>query len=372
MEAAAGIPSDAVLSLRVGPTRRQAPLLSALSHPFRFATALDDACEPLRIDVFRPLAATCVALRAEELRYSLLLDGSVQDMAVRVKVKPVKSSKVTVEKERAGGPAEKLSACMKDSTAMTRDYLERHKLLQYIQSMLHAVIQAKPHDPFPFMMAQLAAACTRPPRSHRHRRRSCPCPASPPKEVMARSADLAMELASDPGHIPSVSATSTPLDLFSDPGVVSAKEVLETLEVPAGPSPDAEGPPKPTIEMEVAPASAIQDKVNKQDGEQYDELARLRSNLRRQLQEAVDGGKLASAVEQAVTLMAGNEDDEVQIREELVQLKIEHEELTRYVERLKRDLRELRRVNMDLRRQLVQITTSVDVSRPNSGQQSQE
>ena len=55
--------------------------------------------------------------------------------------------------------------------------------------------------------------------------------------------DLAMELASDPGHIPSVgclagldwfetilaadvevSATSTPLDLFSDPGVVSAKE----------------------------------------------------------------------------------------------------------------------------------------------------
>eukprot|EP00434_Breviolum_minutum_P037161 symbB.v1.2.032938.t1/scaffold4026.1/size46687/6 len=312
-------------------------------------------------------------------------------MAVRVKVKPVKSSKVTVEKERAGGPAEKLSACMKDSTAMTRDYLERHKLLQYIQSMLHAVIQAKPHDPFPFMMAQLAAACTRPPRSHRHRRRSCPCPASPPKEVMARSADLAMELASDPGHIPSVgclagldwfetilaadvevSATSTPLDLFSDPGVVSAKEVLETLEVPAGPSPDAEGPPKPTIEMEVAPASAIQDKVNKQDGEQYDELARLRSNLRRQLQEAVDGGKLASAVEQAVTLMAGNEDDEVQIREELVQLKIEHEELTRYVERLKRDLRELRRVNMDLRRQLVQITTFVDVSRPNSGQQSQE
>ena len=52
-----------------------------------------------------------------------------------------------------------------------------------------------------------------------------------------------MELASDPGHIPSVgclagldwfeptlpadvevSATSTPLDVFSDPGVVSAKE----------------------------------------------------------------------------------------------------------------------------------------------------
>ena len=69
-------------------------------------------------------------------------------------------------------------------------------------------------------------------------------------------------------------------------------------------------------------------------------LARLRSNLRRQLQEAVDGGKLvkdstvhtghcniaiplnseciepwteASAVEQAVTLMAGNEDDEAQL-----------------------------------------------------------
>jgi hypothetical protein len=32
------------------------------------------------------------------------------------------------------------------TSTQRQDYLERHKLLQYIQSMLHAVIQAKPHE----------------------------------------------------------------------------------------------------------------------------------------------------------------------------------------------------------------------------------
>ena len=51
-------------------------LILILGFEFRFNRL--SLGEPLRIDVFRPLAATCVALRAEELRYSLLLDGSVQ------------------------------------------------------------------------------------------------------------------------------------------------------------------------------------------------------------------------------------------------------------------------------------------------------
>eukprot|EP00913_Durusdinium_trenchii_P029111 g27295.t1 len=90
LEAASGIPPDAVVSLRLGPTRRQAPLQSALSHPLRFTTTLDDACEPLRVDVMRPLASARVVLRAEELRYSVPLEGK-QDMALRLKVKPAKA-----------------------------------------------------------------------------------------------------------------------------------------------------------------------------------------------------------------------------------------------------------------------------------------
>eukprot|EP00435_Cladocopium_sp_Y103_P057107 s1365_g19.t1 len=420
VEAAAGIPSDAVLSLRLGPTRRQAPLLSALSHPFRFATALDDACQPLCIDVLRPLATAQVAIRAEELRYSLPLDGCIEDMAVRLKVKPAKPGKAALDRDVRGGPAEKLSASLKDSTAVTRDYLERHKLLQYIQSMLHAVIQAKPHDPFPFMMAQLAAACARP--SRRARRHSCPSPAQPPKEVTGGRLDL--ELASDPGCVPSVASTTsgTPLDIFSDPGCHDQKEVnmveeSSMREALASLPWQIEAPPKPAVQLEVQrrpsavckpdgfrylrtglhlqrrtsadgkgeksfvavppteqesiaikgedPKELIsEDSKGLQHGEQYDELARLRGNLRQQLEEAVEDGKLVSAVEKAVSLMTGQEDDdEVRIRRELVQLKIEHKELSLYSDRLKRDLRELRRVNLDLRRRLAQLSM---LSRPDA------
>lgn len=410
VEAAAGIPSDAVLSLRLGPTRRQAPLLSALSHPFRFATALDEACQPLCIDVLRPLATAQVAIRAEELRYSLPLNGCIKDMAVSLKVKPAKPGKAALDRNVEGGPAEKLSASLKDSTAVTRDYLERHKLLQYIQSMLHAVIQAKPHDPFPFMMAQLAAACARP--SRRARRHSCPSPAQPPKEVTGVSPDL--ELASDPGCVPSVASTASALDIFSDPGchqdvqkevnVVEESSMQEPWQVEAPPKPavqlevkrrpnadgkadgfrylrtglhlqrrtSADGKGKPAVAIAAIPPpqqesiaskgevakEVISEDCGPQSGEQYNELVRLRGNLRRQLEEAVEDGKLVSAVEKAASLMAGQEDDEVRIRRELVQLKIENQELSLYSDRLKRDLRELRRVNLDLRRRLAQLSMS--------------
>jgi len=122
----------------------------------------------------------------------------------------------------------------------------------------------------------------------------------------------------------------------------------------------------PTKQESIASKAVARELISEdnksQSGEQYNELARLRGNLRRQLEEAVEDGKLVSAVEKAVSLMTGQEDDEVRIRRELVQLKIEHKELSLYSDRLKRDLRELRRVNLDLRRRLAQLS----MSRPNA------
>ncbi|CAJ1448306.1 unnamed protein product [Effrenium voratum] len=152
VEAAEGVPSDAVLSLRLGNLRRQAPLSSALMHPLRFATSLADACEPLRIDVLRPVATARQVLRQEELRYTVPLEG-MQDMAVRLSVRPTERSACDTDAD-AQPPSHDAAA---------RDYLEQHKVLQYLQSMLHALIQAKPPDPFSYMVSQLSNA-QQPPR----------------------------------------------------------------------------------------------------------------------------------------------------------------------------------------------------------------
>ena len=55
----------------------------------------------------------------------------------------------------------------KQITFTSLDSSNRVALPAIAESILTAPTQYK--DPFPFMMAQLAAACTRPPRSHRHR-----------------------------------------------------------------------------------------------------------------------------------------------------------------------------------------------------------
>lgn len=46
-------------------------------------------------------------------------------------------------------PVESVS---KDAASSAKDYLEQHGLLKYVQSLLHAVIQVKPTDPYAYMI----------------------------------------------------------------------------------------------------------------------------------------------------------------------------------------------------------------------------
>ena len=49
-------------------------------------------------------------------------------------------------------PVESVS---KDAASSAKDYLEQHGLLKYVQSLLHAVIQVKPTDPYAYMILAL-------------------------------------------------------------------------------------------------------------------------------------------------------------------------------------------------------------------------
>lgn len=145
-----GLSEDVLVSIRYGTTRRQAPLESALSHPLKFPAQLEDLSEPLKIDVLQPIASTRLVLHPHEEYYGIGFEHA-DNLAMGLHVRAAPGG-------AEAGPAKELPIPTKDSAASAKDYLEQNGLLKYVQSLLHAVIQDKPQDPFAYMIEQLTAA----------------------------------------------------------------------------------------------------------------------------------------------------------------------------------------------------------------------
>lgn len=145
-----GLSEDVLVSIRYGTTRRQAPLESALSHPLKFPAQLEDLSEPLKIDVLQPIASTRLVLHPHEEYYGIGFEHA-DNLAMGLHVRAAAGG-------AEAGPAKELPIPTKDSAASAKDYLEQNGLLKYVQSLLHAVIQDKPQDPFAYMIEQLTAA----------------------------------------------------------------------------------------------------------------------------------------------------------------------------------------------------------------------
>ncbi|CAE7349186.1 pgsA [Symbiodinium sp. CCMP2456] len=346
VEAAAGLPTDAVLSLRLGATRRQAPLQSALSHPLRFSTFLDSASEPLRLDVMRPMSTAQVVLRAEEHRYTVPLPGC-PDGAIQFLVKP---SFAKVAERGRGTDAYSAPSLpgFKDAAASAKEYLERHHLLQYMQSLLHAVIQAKPKDPVAYMMSLMKT-------SHRSDR-----------SESRRSSEEVPEARSDPG--PSVAGNELLLgQTASDPGL--GPEALEAAKAePCAPPQDDQhasareedfvldsSVPAPTLEPQHldivdSPASARRkEPALTRAALDPQRLKEVRTSLQRQLQSTISEGKLETSVQKALELMTGPSfEAEEHLRNELIILLSERKELMSRTHRLTEELHQLRQLNQDL------------------------
>eukprot|EP00931_Biecheleriopsis_adriatica_P123029 TRINITY_DN9808_c0_g1_i1.p1 TRINITY_DN9808_c0_g1~~TRINITY_DN9808_c0_g1_i1.p1 ORF type:complete len:638 (-),score=170.04 TRINITY_DN9808_c0_g1_i1:117-2030(-) len=160
-----GLPEDAIVSIRFGTTRRQAPLETVCSHPLKFPSSLEEICEPLKIDVLKPIATTRLVLHPHEDQYTIGLEqssmgqtlsqedcGVTSDMYIGLNIKP------SMDGKSGSRPDSAMPAKFQDAAASAKDYLEEHGLLRYVQSLLHAVIQVKPKDPYAFMMEQLGAS----------------------------------------------------------------------------------------------------------------------------------------------------------------------------------------------------------------------
>ncbi|CAE7195495.1 unnamed protein product [Symbiodinium sp. CCMP2592] len=149
-----GLPEDAIVSVRCGGMRRQAPLETLVTQPLKFPATLDGVSEPLKIDVLQPIATTRLVLHPHEELYSIGFEESTE-MVIGLRMQSQDSQ---AENGSAPSGQESTGPNFKDAAASAKDYLEQHGLLRYVQSLLHAVIQVRPRDPYAYMIEQLSAA----------------------------------------------------------------------------------------------------------------------------------------------------------------------------------------------------------------------
>eukprot|EP00403_Amphidinium_massartii_P003075 CAMPEP_0178376840 /NCGR_PEP_ID=MMETSP0689_2-20121128/3610_1 /TAXON_ID=160604 /ORGANISM="Amphidinium massartii, Strain CS-259" /LENGTH=785 /DNA_ID=CAMNT_0019996875 /DNA_START=12 /DNA_END=2370 /DNA_ORIENTATION=- len=161
-----GVQDSSIISIRAAGTRRQAPVDTVKAKALKFPDTLEKCCaEPVKIDIYVPVATARLVLQPTEGSYKLNLDH--KDAITSSLGLVVKNSKETSGGEghtaqassNADGPPSRPTSAVKyqDAAASAREYLEEHGLLRYIQSLLHAVIQVKPKDPYEFMGTQLGA-----------------------------------------------------------------------------------------------------------------------------------------------------------------------------------------------------------------------
>lgn len=185
-----GISDDCIVSVRCGSTRRQAPLDIARCQALKFPSNLETLNEPLKIDVLKPVASARLVLHPQQDEYFMnFLDKP--GMAIGLNVQPASQTSEGVADAGTAGHHPGRKQGQSQGPASARDYLELHGVLKYVQSMLTALIQTKPKDPYDFMLHQLSsstscASARQPetgPEDQALRADACPeaVPASPPK-----------------------------------------------------------------------------------------------------------------------------------------------------------------------------------------------
>eukprot|EP00927_Polykrikos_kofoidii_P003040 TRINITY_DN11208_c0_g1_i3.p1 TRINITY_DN11208_c0_g1~~TRINITY_DN11208_c0_g1_i3.p1 ORF type:complete len:1305 (-),score=187.43 TRINITY_DN11208_c0_g1_i3:144-4058(-) len=159
-----------IVSIRLGDTRRQAPLEKLRRHSLKFPASAEACAGPVKLEILQVIASSLLVLRPGEATYQVALtpansrnDGTAPEstaaLNLGLRVQHSNSAALGDDRGAAGGGVNVYGlAKYQDAAAAAREYLEKHGLLQYIQALLHAVIQIRPDDPYEFMMQQLGAA----------------------------------------------------------------------------------------------------------------------------------------------------------------------------------------------------------------------
>jgi len=144
-----GIPESAIVSIRAGPVKRQAPATS--DKPFRFAKG-ETKDNLLKFDILQVVGTGYAVLKPFEDRYNVSLkDG---EMSCEVDIKHVGEGGASPAAAAAKQPdAAKPTSTFSVQNAQT--YLDDHGVLQFIQGMIQALVKERPADPYKYMGRQI-------------------------------------------------------------------------------------------------------------------------------------------------------------------------------------------------------------------------
>ncbi|CAE7524702.1 unnamed protein product [Symbiodinium sp. CCMP2456] len=281
-----GLPEDAIVSVRCGGMRRQAPLETLVTQPLKFPATLDGVSEPLKIDVLQPIATTRLVLHPHEELYSIGFEESTE-MVIGLRMQSQGS-----QPDNGSAPSgqESTGPNFKDAAASAKDYLEQHGLLRYVQSLLHAVIQVRPRDPYAYMIEQLSAAqsktrtleklVSRPSSALPERARTPVPPREPPPSCSPTRPRPPTELL-HVGPAPKEPPESAPLTGSTRAGAESEEGHSRPVRLPE----QEQAPPLPPLPLPSLPTASSED---------------LRLLLKNKLEEAYNSGRLEDVVANAV------------------------------------------------------------------------
>lgn len=151
---AEGLPSPCILSLRFGSVRRQAAASALLESAVKFPLpVLELPSEPLKVTAMKQVGTALLVLHPHRQRYRLELTGNSEAHPISMDLS-------------FRGHALQAGACLEERALQERhgaagadagEYLAQHRLLHYVQALLHSLVQERPEDPFEFIASQLRA-----------------------------------------------------------------------------------------------------------------------------------------------------------------------------------------------------------------------
>jgi len=154
LEGTEGVPNDAVLSIKIGEVKRQAPL-SKIGQAFRFASSPASAL-PMRLEVLIPaVKPQSMLLDPLQEKFVIDLDGRMK-IALRQQVaeemqRPIPDVKKVAESRKLAGE-------QKRNAENAASYLESHGMVRTLQDLLHGLLVSQPEDPWKYLKEHLVRA----------------------------------------------------------------------------------------------------------------------------------------------------------------------------------------------------------------------
>lgn len=147
-----GLPEGAVVSVKVGDVRRQAPAAQLLRRPLRFPPPAGGAgdARAVGVTVLGMVASETVVLHPCRSHYAISLPGGQRRGGRPLPVELTVSGRPGAAPRGFGG----LRSL--GPHGEVGEYFESQRLLQYLPALLQAAIQERADDPYAFMRRQLA------------------------------------------------------------------------------------------------------------------------------------------------------------------------------------------------------------------------